>query len=70
MTKRAREIRSHLVRKGVTETQIAKKLGISQQMVSAVIYGKKKSLRVEQALVAAGVPKELIEEPEESERAA
>ncbi len=61
-SERVREIKAELMRKGVTQADIAKKIGVSQQMVSSVILGKATSAKAVQALVEAGVPEELFKD--------
>lgn len=40
------EIRVALLRKGITQSQIAREFGISRSAVSRIIHGKSKSKRV------------------------
>ena len=54
--KRRRQIRAAMVLLGVTGAEIALQLGVTRQCVNQVIAGKCRSRRVEEALMAAGVP--------------
>ena len=63
--KRIREIKAALMRKGLTQADIATGLGVSQQSVSLVIRGKSTSARIIQALVEAGVPENLLKDDAE-----
>ena len=54
--KRRRQIRAAMVLLGITGAEIARQLGVTRQCVTQVIAGKCRSRRVEEALVAAGVP--------------
>lgn len=47
------EIRSEMIRKEVTVTSIAKKLGIKQPAVSQVIYGVRRNPRIREAIANA-----------------
>ncbi len=60
--KRARKIKSEMVLRKIVGAEVARSLGISQQVVSDVIYGKATSARVVQALIEAGVPAKLFNE--------
>jgi len=54
--KRRRQIRAAMVLLGITGAEIARELGVTRQFVNRVASGKCRSRRVEEALVAAGVP--------------
>lgn len=59
---RARKIKSEMVLRGITNTEVAKSLGVTQQLVSLVIYGQTSSARVTTALIDAGIPENLLRE--------
>lgn len=50
---RDREVRSIMVRKGVLNREIAKKLGVSEAAVSMVVSKKRVSRRIQQAVADA-----------------
>ena len=60
--KRAREIKSEMALRGITNTEVAKRLDVTQQLVSQVIYGRATSARVIGALIEAGIPEKLLKE--------
>ena len=49
----AREIRAILALKGISQSQIANQLGVSDAMISQVIDGKRSSQRVQHAIARA-----------------
>ncbi len=55
-----RLVRSAMIARGVTISQIARKLGVTRQHVSYVMAGERKSPRVIRTLIEAGVPVELL----------
>lgn len=57
---RSKLIRSSLVLLDVTQADIARAAGVSRQMVSHVIYGKRKSAKVENVLLKLGIPESLV----------
>lgn len=57
---RARKIKAKLMLAGVKQSDVAASLGVSRQMVCDVIAGRKKSARIEEALIKAGVSEELL----------
>jgi DNA-binding XRE family transcriptional regulator len=54
------EIKAALIRLGISQVQISRRVGVSPQTVCAVIKGRKTSARVTRALIEAGVPAELF----------
>lgn len=61
-------IYEHLKRHGMSASTIAHGLGITSQAVSQTINGKRHSLRVLDALRAAGVPEKYLFDPRRMER--
>lgn len=59
-TTRHRLLRSWMVGNGITGADIARKAGVTRQMVSHVVVGRCRSPKVESAFLAAGVPKHLL----------
>lgn len=50
-----------MLRKGITQAEIARRLGVSGATVSLVVSGRMRSRRVEQAISEAlGLPRELL----------
>jgi transcriptional regulator with XRE-family HTH domain len=50
-------IKARLIEMGIGQTSIAKKLGISPQAVTRVLYGQSRSRRIEDAIAeSTGVP--------------
>lgn len=56
----AREIKAKLMLAGVKQNDIARSLGVARQVVCDVIAGRKRSARIEKALIEAGVPERLL----------
>lgn len=69
-TKKTRRIKAKLTMLGVTQAEIARNLGVSQQMVGSVIRGKSSSKRVVDELVKVGVPRHFLEDCTEGQTAA
>jgi transcriptional regulator with XRE-family HTH domain len=47
------EIKANLILKGITQASIAKKLGVTESLVSMVIHGKVKNSEVRKAIAKA-----------------
>lgn len=58
---RFKEIKKWLIDKGLTQTEIARQLGISQTAVYQVIKGNMKSKRITSLLKELGCPDEYLE---------
>ena len=56
-----KEIKKWLIDQGLTQTEIAKQLGISQTAVYQVIKGNMKSKRITAMLIELGCPSEYLE---------
>jgi predicted transcriptional regulator len=60
--KKGRKIRGWMAEHGITNSSVARSLGVSQAVVSQVIYGRTTSERIMRALIEAGVPKKLLKD--------
>jgi len=50
-----------MLRKGITQAEIARRLGVSSATVSLVVSGRMRSRRVEQTIAEAlGLPREIL----------
>lgn len=58
-----RRIQEHLDRLGLTQTDLARELGVSQQLVSGTISGGKNSPLVLARLRQLGVPEKYLHDP-------
>jgi len=58
---RFKEIKKWLIDKGLTQTEIANELGVSQTAVYQVIKGKMKSKKITNLLRSLGCPEEYLE---------
>jgi len=59
---RYREIKKWFIDAGLTQSEVARKLGLTQSTIYQVIKGNAKSQRVVQMLSDLGCPKEYLEE--------
>jgi len=59
------EIKAWLVRRGITQTEIARDAGVSPGLANRTIYGQVNNRRVLRALVARGVPEEFLALPQD-----
>lgn len=64
------EIRIWLLRKGITFTQIAKEVGLSDPLVSLTISGHRNTRRVLQWLIDNGCPAEFLALPHDIQKVA
>lgn len=64
------EIRIWLLRKGITYTQIAKEVGLSDPLVSLTISGHRNTRRVLRWLIENGCPAELLALPSDMQKVA
>jgi transcriptional regulator with XRE-family HTH domain len=65
MKRETNEIKAWLVRRGITQTEIAREAGVTHGLVNRTIYGKNNNRRVLRKLVEKGVPERLLALPKD-----
>jgi transcriptional regulator with XRE-family HTH domain len=68
MKRETNEIKAWLVRREITQTEIAREAGVTPGLVNRTIYGKANNRRVLRRLVEKGVPEKLLGLPEDMQR--
>lgn len=65
MKRETNEIKAWLVRRGITQTEIAREAGVTPGLVNRTIHGQANNRRVLRRLVTRGVPERFLGLPKD-----